>query len=64
MASMAEFMVCMSAVPLSAAGAGLLGEVVGFLGVLGVALGHAGHFFEGRTGFFQRGGLFARTFGQ
>ncbi|MFM1945081.1 MAG: hypothetical protein RI897_4063 [Verrucomicrobiota bacterium] len=46
-----------------AGGIGLGSEVFDLAGVFGVALGHAGHLFEGGTGFLEGGGLGAGTFG-
>ncbi len=44
--------------------AGLDGGFLGVDGIVGVALGHAGHFFEGRAGFLEAGGLFTRALSQ
>ena len=45
-------------------GAGLLGELVRLSGVVGIALGHAGQFFQGGAGLLDDGGLIAGAFGQ
>lgn len=59
MSDMAVFMEAMSDTPVSAAWVRAVpGEVLGALGVLGVALGHAGDLLEGGAGLLERGGLF------